>query len=154
MAQKDSFGKAYKSGKAEITGAVFNLVVVVVVIVIAIVMYRLYKAAKSGATAVGDTLGDAIIAQQTGMPVQRIKVCREVANNLVNAIQTKVWFIEDVDEEAFINELNRLVAGNEAQLVAQFFKEQKPHGLKSYINDAFSEGEKARLKPFIYTNIY
>lgn len=130
-----------------------GIIVFVVVIFVIVAVWKVYKGARAAAGAVGDTLGDAIIANANSMPVQRVQLCREVANDLVNNIGPWYTFY-NIDEEAWISALNRLETAVEAKLVSRFFKEQESDGLRSKVNGAFSTSEKARVKQVVMSNIY
>lgn len=143
--------------KSQVSGAITSILVLVIVVVVAVVLWKVYKGAKQAGSAVGETLGDAIIAQANNMPVSRVQVCREVANDLDNAISgwggPGSWF-NNVDETAFISGLNRLVNASEARVISRFFKDLRSEGLRAWVNGALSTSEKAQINSTILANIF
>ena len=113
--------------------------VVIAVVVVSVVYFlvQVYKASKTAGGAAGEILGSAIIAQQTGVSVDRQAVCKQVAIDSSTAItfivftNYPIW----VMDENLVTALNRLVTANEAVLASQFFREKTGVGLLSIINN-------------------
>jgi hypothetical protein len=152
MAATTAVSQSFDKAGNKISDVITTIIMLIVVVVVVVIIYKLYKGAKAAAGAVGDTIGDAILAKSAGIPVQRVQVCREVANDLHSNIGG--WPLYNVDEDAWIISLNRLNKVVEVKIVSRFFKELRTDGLKSWIDKSFSDGEKQRLKQGIITNIY
>lgn len=122
-----------------IYGYVKWAIIIVVIIAIIVVVAKIYKATKAGVEVIGEKIGDEIVSTQTGVPVPRIKVCRQVATDCESAITrvpfigTKIWVTDDTIVEA----LNRLVSSSETVLTCQFFKEISGESLKSVVEGTF-----------------
>jgi hypothetical protein len=131
------------------------IVIIIIIVIAATVMYKIYNATKTGGQVVGDVLGNQILASTTGVPVQRISVVRQAAEDL-RSNMTIAWLVGstmNIDEERWIEIINRSVkSAQEAKMLSQFFRELTGKSLRTEINDSFSASEKSKIAN-VYQNI-
>jgi hypothetical protein len=146
----------YKQAADDVTRRAKMIFILLIVILICIFIYRVYKGAKSGATAIGDAMGDELLAAQTGVPVTRIKWLRDQAARLNEAVTKYNWWSSwdlsngtNIDEDAWIQILVQLQTVNECIIISNFYRELKTktgNGLKTDVDEAFNAKEKARIQ--------
>lgn len=119
----------FKGGK----GTVYWVVIAIVVIAIIAVLLQVYKASKLASVAAGDIAGDAIISNQTGVSVDRIAVCRQIAVDCREGMYIVFGRVIWVTDNDVVEALNRCRTPNEAILVSQFFREITGNSLKQIV---------------------
>lgn len=127
------------------------ILIAAVVTVIIYVLYSIYKAAQTAGNAAGELASGAITAAETGVDVNRQKVCKQVASDCRAAVtfypftHALFWVISK-DFEA---SLNRLVTANEAVLTSEYFRQIAGTSLKSIATDTFTFTRSQYIKPTI-----
>jgi hypothetical protein len=120
---------------------VMLIIGIVVMIIIIAVIYNVYKGVKSGSRAIGNTLGDAAIAAQTGLSVARVEAIRQDANNLwknsVHFLFGIFSYFRTVDGNDFVASINGKQSDKEVALLDELYneisKESIAHTLKDVI---------------------
>lgn len=126
---------------------------ILLIVVIVMVVWKVYKSVKAGTNAVGEELSDVIVSEQTGIPAARIEVCKQVVEDLYNSYKSLLGMY-NVDEDAWINALNRLAEAREVALVSQIWRQKTSFKtLKTMVDESFSASERQKLKPFVITNL-
>lgn len=120
---------------------------IIVILVIIAVVWKIYKGFKAGSNALGETIGDAAIAAQTGVNVNRVSFIRGTAATLWDKGVTNWIFTVNYDEQMFIDTINKMVSVKEVALLDQFFKEKAGYTIGYVISNSFSSSEKAKVKP-------
>ena len=132
-----------KKGVAQVQ----SILTIILVIAVCIVLFKIYKAAKSGSKLIGEQVGDNIISLQSGIPAARIQWIRAKAYDLWDKGCTG-WFLTfNYDEDMFISVINSMTSTKELSYLNDFFKQNHSKGLdlKGVITDSFSSNDKARL---------
>jgi hypothetical protein len=133
--------KAVKGNKT-----VMLVIGIIVIVVIIAVVWKIYKGFKTGSNAIGESLGDATIAAQTGINLNRVTFIRGTAAHLWDKGVTNYWVVTNYDEQLFIDNINKMATVKEVYLLDQFFKNKAGYGLGYVIAKSFSDSEKAKLK--------
>jgi hypothetical protein len=128
------------------------IIKIIVVAAVVYIIWKTYKSAKSGATVLGEKAGELIVSEQTGIPTARIQICKEVAESL-HKDHFYYWLDYAVDEEAWINALNRLETAAETVLMCQYFREKNGRSVRSIAYDDFSAKERSRVKQIVWNNL-
>jgi hypothetical protein len=122
--------------------AVKVVIIIIVIVVVLAVMWKIYKASKTAGTVAGDLAEDKIIAEETGIAKQRVMVVKDVATRLVANIDSPWWKfgIEDIDEDAWANQLKRLLNASEAKLCSNIYSDLRGgKSLKADVDSAFKD---------------
>lgn len=112
--------------------------IVLFIIVIAVV-YNIYRGAKAGSTALGNTLGDAAISVRLGIPVSRVAAIRQTANNLwKNSVHFFLWVISalrTVDGNDFVAAINSMQNDKEVALLDELYNEISKESIAHTLKD-------------------
>ncbi|MFC4232129.1 hypothetical protein ACFOW1_09520 [Parasediminibacterium paludis] len=142
----------FKSATADGNKSTLQWILIAIVATVVIyVVYSVYKAAQTAGNAAGELASGAITAAETGVDVNRQKVCKQVATDCRAAVTfwplTKALFW--VSSQDFSDALNRLVTPAEAVLTSEYFRQLAGTSLKSIATDTFTFTRSQYIKSTI-----
>ena len=151
MAKQAIVSDTYTDANTKSKGWLNIIIMVVVIIAIVMIVKSIYNASKAGGLAIGEQMGKTIIELQTGIAPARQSVCEDVADTIFKTGYTVYPFIGsvfNVNDEIFINQINRLLTTQEAALSNAMFKQKTGQNYSWLIND-FTFSGSARINPEI-----
>ncbi len=130
---------------------------------IAFVIYKIYKGVNAAGDAVSSVAELETLAKTSNVSPDRIAVCKDVAAKCEKAI----WNFHDMfgfipitdfsvgeDEDAVINNLNRLNTVQEAALTSQFYSQKaRGHSLLADVRKYLNAGEQAQINTTVINAI-
>ncbi|MBS1579080.1 MAG: hypothetical protein JST29_05520 [Bacteroidetes bacterium] len=134
-------------------------IVIIVIIAIITIIVKVFKASQTGANAAGDIAGSQMVAAQTGISPDRQQVCKQVAKDVRSAMTVIVFtnYVWNMNDNAVVLALNRLVTANEALLASQYFKENNGFSwAEPIINDNWYDAKfrsQAKVNPIVLNNL-
>lgn len=111
------------------------ILTIAIVAVVGLIIWNVVKGLKAGGKLVGDAIGGAITAQQTGISVPRQNFIRSLVADIESHVTRvpltgwKVW----VSDEGVTEALNKLVTAQEAKLLSEYYKQATGESLRSDI---------------------
>lgn len=134
-------------------------IIIIIIIAVITIIVKVFKASQTGANTAGDIAGSQMIAAQTGVSPDRQQVCKQVAKDVRAAMTVVVFtnYVWNMNDNAVVLALNRLVTANEAFLASQYFKEDNGFSWAEPIrNDNWYDGKfrsQSKVNPIILNNL-
>lgn len=131
---------------------------------LALLVIKIYQGFKAAGGDVASAAEAASVAAQTGVAVDRVAVCKDVAHQCEVAIWNfhKVWWLFGIefhtvafrDLQPVIDNLNRLTTVQEAALTSDFYKkEAQGHSLRDDVKHFLSDGKQKEINSTVFYSL-
>lgn len=131
-------------------------IIAIIVVAVCVIVWQIFKATQEGSKAIGTIIGDATVATQTGVDINRVAYLRSLGQELWFKGVERSWktlWVRDYNEEKFIAAINQCKDTKEASLLNQAYKTVSAESLGDAVRASFKESDIAKCNNIIISTI-